>query len=154
MHCDKPVATSPQGNVLVLTVVVMAGIALMLLSMLYRQMAWQQRMGVNEAHYWQARELAESALNWGLRQDWPHHHYLQWHCLPTPLASARLKSCLRVSHQPDVFILRGQGRFSQRSAPMMVFQLVTLDDSGERFQLVKLPQGRLDFCPYADKQAC
>ncbi|UHM89030.1 MULTISPECIES: YgdB family protein [Rahnella] len=147
-----------KGSAMILSVMVMMGLGLLALNALQQQLSAGLALTSNQHRYVIAWENAASALSWGIRQPWRNVQEPQWQCLNVAsgvVVTGKGRACVRPSLREDIFLVRGEGRMTDDSEPVMLYQQVSREEQADGSSgFLPLKQGWLDFCPEADERIC
>ncbi|MGL4486713.1 MAG: YgdB family protein [Yersinia sp. (in: enterobacteria)] len=148
-----------RGSSSLVAVVALFTLGLFVLSASQRQLDIIQQITLEEQQYLYAYQQAASSLNWGNSQRWvvtmPWPTGSAWHCMAHK--EYGLTACIKPSSLADYFILRGESLPFGLNSPLMLYQRVRMDAVIGRegsYQLAKVSNGWLDFCPDKDEQFC
>ncbi|CNH51045.1 YgdB family protein [Yersinia pekkanenii] len=148
-----------RGSSSLVVVMTLFALGLFALSALQRQLDNIHQITIEEQQHLRAYQQAASSLNWGGSQRWvltePGQAGSAWQCMAHQ--EYGLTACIKPSSLADSFILRGENRPVGQNSPLMLYQRVRMDavaGSENRYQLAKVPNGWLDFCPDKDEQFC
>ncbi|OTA19853.1 hypothetical protein Xbed_01975 [Xenorhabdus beddingii] len=150
-------ADRQQGNVLLVSIMMLLALSLMMLKALHYQQENALLMMMDEQNYLKAFLRAESSLAWGKVQSWQINQPEMegWLCLQQ--AEFNLHSCLR-RYSDDLFLLKGIAQLTsgenvelyQWMKQMKHVNQDTLISSG----LIPVESGWLDFCPVPQAEFC
>ncbi|WP_186367516.1 YgdB family protein [Yersinia aldovae] len=148
-----------RGSSSLAAVVALFTLGLFVLSASQRQLDNIQKITMEEQQHLRAYQQAASSLNWGMSQHWtvtiPWPAGAAWHCVVH--RGYGLTACIKPSSLANSFILRGESLPFAGNSPLILYQRVSMDAVIERkgsYQLTKVPNGWLDFCPNRDEQFC
>ncbi len=144
---------------MILSIMMLMSLSLLVLTTLGQHLSGALLLTASEHRYLLAWENAQSSLNWGAKQSWAISSATAWQCqqgsLTTASGQQSLTSCLRPSLRKEVFLLKGEGKVSEGSPPVVLFQHVTAGKTSEgHSMLTPQKQGWLDFCPESDPGYC
>ncbi|PHM72136.1 YgdB family protein [Xenorhabdus kozodoii] len=150
-------ADKQQGNVLLVSIMMLLALSLMMLKSLHYQQESAMRMMIDEQHYLQAFGQAESSLAWGKVQSWSlnQQEMGSWSCLQQ--TEFHLKSCLR-HYLDNIFLLKGIAQFTSGEKFELyqwMKQMKPLNqDTLMPVELIPIESGWLDFCPVDQEEFC
>jgi len=143
---------------MILSVMMMMGLGLLALNTLNQHLNSALALTGQEHRYLQAWQQAASSLSWGASQPWLLSNTPTWQCqsLTTgPAADSPLRSCVRPSHRPDIFILKGEAQGGEEGVPLALYQLVSHNKlTAGSVVFTPLKGGWVDFCPLPDPRGC
>uniref|UniRef100_UPI0036D8AE81 YgdB family protein n=1 Tax=Photorhabdus sp. RM322S TaxID=3342825 RepID=UPI0036D8AE81 len=141
-----------QGNVLLISVLMLLAVSLMMLKALHHHLDNALIMMVDERRYLKAFQQAESALSWGMAQSWLLYRDKteEWYCLQQQ--EFHLTSCLK-RYSSNFFLLKGVAEVASGQF-VGLYQWMKLISSGGSDSLIPVESGWLDFCPEADTGFC
>ncbi|WP_120508914.1 YgdB family protein [Rahnella bruchi] len=143
---------------MILSIMVMMGLALIALSSLQQQLSAGLALTSNQHRFVIAWENASSALAWGISQPWKAFSDARWQCQDVPamlISSDGGRVCVRASLRQDVYVLRAEGTTGEGKATVKLFQQASMKKQADgKLSFSPLKQGWLDFCPEADEQVC
>ncbi|CRL64031.1 DUF2509 family protein [Proteus vulgaris] len=142
--------SNEQGLAGIFVVIGFIGMSLSMLgdfSYHYRQ---SEQVVMQELQARQAFLFAESALQWGITQDWELSSIQlnQWQCRPF-YADPKIKSCLFLI-SADKALLQGQAE-SLLGYKVYHYQWISFK-KGKDKAIVPDPNGWLDYCPFVHKE--
>ncbi|MDC9612528.1 YgdB family protein [Xenorhabdus khoisanae] len=150
-------ANKQQGNILLVSIIMLLALSLMMLKSLHYQQENAMLMMLDEQHYLNAFLRAESSLVWGKVQPWQinQQEIDDWFCLQQ--TEFNLKSCLK-RYSDEFFLLKGIASFTsgenielyQWMKQMKQLNQDTLISVG----LIPVESGWLDFCPVSQVEFC
>lgn len=155
-----PHGLKQQGSAMMLSIMMMMSLGIIVLSNLGLQLADGVALSAYEHRYLNAREQAESSLNWGLNQEWEASNGQQWLCQQADVEwhnnlRHRLNSCVRPSLREGIFLFKGEGIVAANMLPLIIYrQAKRVNSSGTARRFIALDQGWLDFCPERDPNYC
>jgi len=147
-----------RGSAMILSVMMMMGLGLLALNTLNQHLNSALALTGQEHRYLQAWQQAASSLSWGASQRWLLSTSPTWQCqsLTTgPAADRPLRSCVRPSHRPGIFILKGEGQGLEGEAPLVLYQLASHNKQARGSAIfTPLKGGWVDFCPLPTPRGC
>ncbi|WP_448511564.1 YgdB family protein [Photorhabdus laumondii] len=147
-----------QGNVLLISVLILLTVSLMMLKALHHHLDNALIMMVDERRYLKAFQQAESSLAWGIAQSWPLHSSQiedsnkteEWYCQQQQ--EFHLTSCLK-RQSSHFFLLKGMADVASGQS-VGLYQWMKLHSFGGNDSLIPVESGWLDFCPEVDVGFC
>ncbi|TNH43131.1 YgdB family protein [Photorhabdus luminescens] len=141
-----------QGNVLLISVLILLAVSLMMLKALHHHLDNALIMMVDERRYLKAFQQAESSLAWGIAQSWPldSNKIEEWYCQQQQ--EFHLSSCLK-RQSSHFFLLKGMADVASGQS-VGLYQWMKLLSAGGRDSLIPVESGWLDFCPEVDVGFC
>ncbi|OCA52691.1 YgdB family protein [Photorhabdus namnaonensis] len=139
-----------QGNVLLISVLILLAVSLMMLKALHHHLDNALIMMVDERRYLKAFQQAESSLAWGIAQSWTLDKTEEWYCQRQQ--EFHLTSCLK-RQSSHFFLLKGMADVASGQS-VGLYQWVKLLSAGGRDSLIPVESGWLDFCPEVDVGFC
>ncbi|MEK9498380.1 YgdB family protein [Photorhabdus sp. P32] len=141
-----------QGNVLLISVLILLAVSLMMLKALHHHLDNALIMMVDERRYLKVFQQAESSLAWGIAQSWPldSNKTEEWYCQQQQ--EFHLTSCLK-RHSSHFFLLKGMADVASGQS-VGLYQWMKLFSAGGRDSLIPVESGWLDFCPEVDVGFC
>ncbi|OKP02104.1 YgdB family protein [Xenorhabdus eapokensis] len=150
-------ADKQQGNILLISIMMLLALSLMMLKALHYQQESAMLMMTDEQNYLQAFWRAESSLIWGKAQSWSlnQQETESWFCLQQ--AEFHLKSCLK-RYSDTLFLLKGIAQFASGEKLELyqwMKQMKPLNpDTLIPVELIPIESGWLDFCPVVQAEFC
>ncbi|NRN28348.1 YgdB family protein [Photorhabdus heterorhabditis] len=141
-----------QGNVLLISVLMLLAVSLMMLKALHYHLDNALIMMVDERRYLNAFQQAESSLVWGMAQSWSLHSDKteEWYCQQQN--EFYLTSCLK-RQSSNFFLLKGVADVASGQS-VGLYQWMKLVSYGGSDSLIPVESGWLDFCPEVDMGFC
>ncbi|MBI6548867.1 YgdB family protein [Xenorhabdus lircayensis] len=154
---EKRVADKQQGNILLVSIIMLLALSLMMLKALHYQQENAMLMMMDEQNYLKAFLRAESSLTWGKVQSWQINQQEMdgWFCLQQ--TEFHLKSCLK-RYSDNLFLLKGIAQFTS-GENLELYQWMKLmknlnQDTLISIALTPVESGWLDFCPVPQAEFC
>ncbi|MDC9590652.1 YgdB family protein [Xenorhabdus sp. XENO-10] len=150
-------ADKQQGNVLLVSIMMLLALSLMMLKALHYQQESAMLMMMDEQNYLNAFLRAESSLIWGKAQSWPINQQEMgaWFCLQQ--TEFNLKSCLR-HYSGNLFLLKGVAQFTSGEKLELYQWMKQMKHSNQDTlipaTLAPVESGWLDFCPVTQAEFC
>ncbi|PQQ42306.1 DUF2509 domain-containing protein [Photorhabdus luminescens] len=139
-----------QGNVLLISVLILLAVSLMMLKALHHHLDNALIMMVDERRYLKAFQQAESSLAWGIAQSWSLDETEEWYCQQQQ--EFHLTSCLK-RQSSHFFLLKGMADVASGQS-VGLYQWMKLLSAGGGDSLIPVESGWLDFCPEVDVGFC
>ncbi|MDX7987102.1 DUF2509 family protein [Xenorhabdus sp. 12] len=156
----KQLAGKQQGNILLVSIMMLLALSLMMLKALHYQQENAMLMMVDEQNYLNAFLRAESSLAWGKVQLWQvdHQETGDWLCLQQP--EFHLKSCLK-RYSDTLFLLKGIAQLTSREKIELYQWMKQVKQANQvnqnsliSIKLTPVESGWLDFCPVSQAGFC
>ncbi|SFU35364.1 YgdB family protein [Xenorhabdus koppenhoeferi] len=153
----KQIVNKQQGNILLVSIIMLLALSLMMLKSLHYQQENAMFMMMDEQNYLNAFWRAESSLTWGKVQSWRSNQQGidGWFCLQQP--EFHLKSCLR-RYSGTLFLLKGIAQFAAEENLELYQWMKQMKHSSQDtltpMELVPVESGWLDFCPVSQVEFC
>ncbi|MDX7990484.1 DUF2509 family protein [Xenorhabdus sp. Reich] len=154
---EEQVTDKQQGNILLVSIMMLLALSLMMLKALHYQQENAMLMMMDEQRYLNAFLRAESSLAWGKKQSWQIQQQETdgWFCLQSK--ESDLKSCLR-HYSDNLFLLKGVAQFKSGENLELyqwMKQMKRLNqDTLIPIELIPIESGWLDFCPVPQVDFC
>ncbi|MEQ1967494.1 YgdB family protein [Xenorhabdus nematophila] len=154
---QKQVPDKQQGNILLVSIMMLMALSLMMLKALHYQQENAMLMMMDEQNYLNAFLRAESSLTWGKVQSWRINQQETegWFCLQQP--EFQLKSCLK-RYSDTLFLLKGMAQFAAEENLELYQWMKQMKYSNQdkltSRELIPVESGWLDFCPVPQVEFC
>ncbi|PHM39895.1 hypothetical protein Xmau_02498 [Xenorhabdus mauleonii] len=162
-NSGKQLTVKQQGNILLVSIMMLLALSLMMLKALHYQQENAMLMMMDEQNYLDAFLQAESSLEWGKVQLWriDPQEPEGWVCLQQ--SEVHLKSCVK-RYSDTTFLLKGiaqlkgMAQFTSREQ-IELYQWMKLMKQANQdtlivIKLTPVESGWLDFCPVSQAAFC